>query len=256
MDEGLQAITKFNLISGGYVGEDTGSFGGFQSWTDIGYSGSVTTTYYYRDSDSGQNNNSSRTDVVVTDTWTVERLNDNTLKITTDTVINSISLGNIVGKPPTWARSWFVRKGLAGGWNFRSEYNDVWTPRTAYTNIYVGRKTIYLPPLTEELVQTVYYRNNTAGARFDVMPAPNIYTDEMWMGIKFKNNLPPDYRPGDRKVNTTWQSHNRVNGGKCERKVGTWNELRTVNGGVGEGDPPNIKTSNVWKNQKKIGANA
>lgn len=255
MNEGLQAITKFQLISGGYVGEETGSFGGFQNWTDVNYNGSVETTYYYRDSDVGQNNNSSRTDVLVRDTWTVERLSDNTLKITTNTIIVDIKVGNIVGVPPTWARSWFVRKHLTGAWSWRNLYNDVWTTRTAFSNISVGTKTIYLAPLQEETIQTVYYRNNTSGARFDIMPAPNIYTDEMWMGIRFKNNLPPDYRPGDRKVSSTWQSHNR-GAGKCHRKVGTWNEMRTVNGGVGEGDPPNIKTSGVWKNQKKIGANA
>lgn len=62
------------------------------------------------------------------------------------------------------------------------------------------------------------------------------------------------YRPGERKVNGTWSSHNR-SGGACERKVnGTWTELRTIDGGVGTGDEPTRKQSETWYNQRKLGA--
>lgn len=61
------------------------------------------------------------------------------------------------------------------------------------------------------------------------------------------------YRPGSRKVNGAWSSHNR-SGGACERKVsGTWAELRTIDGGVGTNDPPSRKTNGTWYNQRKEG---
>ena len=63
-----------------------------------------------------------------------------------------------------------------------------------------------------------------------------------------------DYRPGERKVNGTWSSHNRTNGGWAERKNGSWEEMRTINGGTGSGDPPERKISGSWKNQSKLGA--
>lgn len=66
-----------------------------------------------------------------------------------------------------------------------------------------------------------------------------------------------DYRPGERKVQGVWQSHNREDGGVCERKNGGWEELRTRQGDKNaQGDPPEIKRSNDWYNMKKIGANA
>ena len=62
-----------------------------------------------------------------------------------------------------------------------------------------------------------------------------------------------DYRPGERKVNGTWSSHNRGSGW-AERKNGSWYELRTKEGGTGSGDPPERKISGSWKNQSKLGA--
>lgn len=62
------------------------------------------------------------------------------------------------------------------------------------------------------------------------------------------------YRPGERKVNGTWSSHNR-SGGACERKSNdSWYEMRTIDGGVGTGDEPTRKQSGTWYNQRKIGA--
>lgn len=59
-----------------------------------------------------------------------------------------------------------------------------------------------------------------------------------------------DYRPGERLTGGSWKSLNRE-GGACER-IGH-DEMRTVDGGTGTGDPPEIN-SGGWKNQKKIGA--
>ena len=66
-----------------------------------------------------------------------------------------------------------------------------------------------------------------------------------------------DYRPGERKIQNIWESHNRNNGGVCERKNGDWYEMRTHDGDKdAKGDTPERKRSNQWYNQHKIGANA
>lgn len=67
---------------------------------------------------------------------------------------------------------------------------------------------------------------------------------------------PADYRPGQRKISGTWESHNRTVG-RCHRRVGgSWVEMKTKEGGVSVGDPPSRKTSGTWYNQRKIGANS
>lgn len=61
-----------------------------------------------------------------------------------------------------------------------------------------------------------------------------------------------DYRPGQRKINGTWESHNRAVG-VCDR-IG-YGTMRTSGGGTATGDPPSRKASGTWYNQRKIGAN-
>lgn len=61
------------------------------------------------------------------------------------------------------------------------------------------------------------------------------------------------YRPGERKISGTWTSTNRQ-AGACERKTnGHWDDLRTIDGGTGVGDPPSRKSSGTWYNQRKLG---
>ena len=61
------------------------------------------------------------------------------------------------------------------------------------------------------------------------------------------------YRPGERKISGTWTSTNRQ-AGACERKTnGYWDDLRTIDGGTGTGDPPSRKSSGTWYNQRKCG---
>lgn len=63
-----------------------------------------------------------------------------------------------------------------------------------------------------------------------------------------------DYRPGEVLISGEWKSANRADG-KCHIKQnGSWVEMRTIDGGSGEGNPPSRRTSGVWKNQYKIGS--
>lgn len=62
------------------------------------------------------------------------------------------------------------------------------------------------------------------------------------------NDLPPDYRPGERCISGTWRSLNR-SGGVCERNA-SWYEMRTT---PGNGDPPERMINGTWTNQSKLG---
>lgn len=66
-----------------------------------------------------------------------------------------------------------------------------------------------------------------------------------------------DYRPG--KIldnNSVWQSHNRSGGADNIYNGSTWNTMETSAGGSGQGNPPTIRHSSSWYNQRKIGANS
>lgn len=66
------------------------------------------------------------------------------------------------------------------------------------------------------------------------------------------------YRPGERRVSGTWQSHQRggkINKTYAERRNGAWYELKTKRGDENaQGTPPERKRSNDWYNQKALGA--
>lgn len=70
--------------------------------------------------------------------------------------------------------------------------------------------------------------------------------------LQIENTLPPDYRPGERKIGGRWMSLDR-SGGVCERN-NSWYEMKTKNGNSGgTGDPPEVKRSGSWYNQNRIG---
>lgn len=63
-----------------------------------------------------------------------------------------------------------------------------------------------------------------------------------------------DYRPGAVKYSDGWKSTDR-SGGKCEiRSNNSWVEMKTQDGGSGTGNPPSLRTSGSWKNQRKVGS--
>lgn len=66
-----------------------------------------------------------------------------------------------------------------------------------------------------------------------------------------------DYRPG--KIidnNGIWQSHNRPTGADNIRTASSWQTMRTIDGAVGTDNPPYMRHTSEWKNQRKIGNNA
>lgn len=70
--------------------------------------------------------------------------------------------------------------------------------------------------------------------------------------IVFFNDFPPDYRPGAIRSGNIYLSHNR-NDGEAHILNGSWNEMRTIGGGVEHDNIPSIRKNNSWFNQLKLG---
>lgn len=253
MAVGLQFKENLSIISGGYPGEGVGSDGVIQDWTDTsGDSGSHTVTYYYHDSTLQTDANSTIVRVTITDEWSAVKNNDNSYDVTVRSVINSITR-TVVGSPASYSVSMFARR-YAGGPNMWTSGGCVNAAANAThaTNVDLGTFTIHLPPGQETVTHgTVYFRSNTCGHDGD---GPGPYVDEFWMGINFRNILPPDYRPGDTYDNNAWWSHNRASGWAGVWDGGAFREMRTESGdGVVSGNPPYIYNGSNWVNQRKIG---
>lgn len=196
MAKGLEFRESLSIISGGYPREGTGSDGVTQDWTETsGTSGSSTVTYYYHDSATMTDSNSTIVRVTVTDEWSAVKRSDNTYEVTVHSILNSITRER-VGSPSPLSVSIFVRRERGGA--------NIWTSggcvnasanATHATNVDLGTYTIVLPPGQPAVMHgAIYYRSNICG--YDNTNPPSIYVDEYWLGINFRNTLPPDYRPG------------------------------------------------------------
>lgn len=227
-----------------------------QSWqtaeTGVAQSGSY--TYWFRDSNtmwqgSFQDVLSSRVVVSVTQSWSTSVDNLNNLIVTITTTVNSIVRDDIQHPAgyydtDTPGRNITLYKVQGGAAVWSTTDNQVATAHTLSGAINLGTETFTLAPGDITVIRpSLFMHNQTVGM--------SSY-DDIWLGIQFRNPLPPDYRPGQRKGNS-WLSHNRV-GGVCSRKVnGIWTEMRTADGGTGTGNPPSRKTSGTWYNQRKVG---
>lgn len=248
---GLQARNWLTIFSGGYPGEETGGTGLYNDWTDIPLVGSTTATYYYRDSDRADNNNSILVYVTVTDSWNATINGNNTINVTTTTTIDKIEKVSSIGSPGTIPRD-IGGKQQVGDASYLFFYDN--TPMSVYvvaTGITIGSRSFTLQPSSEWGQNTVYFRSATNG-HFDD-PTPSIYVDEMGMGLTFRNTLPPDYRPGKVWNSSDWLSHNRNGGASNVYNGSSWVEMRTINGASGADNPPFMRHSDSWKNQRLVG---
>jgi len=254
MATGLQFKENLTLISGGYPGEGIGSNGVTQDWTETsGSSGSSTVTYYYHDSALTSDANSTIVYVTITDTWSATKDSDNTYHVTVHSVLNSIRR-EVVGSPAALSASIFVRR-YPGGPNIWTSGGCVNAAAagTHATNVDLGTYTIDLPPGQETVTHgAIYYRSNLCG--YVSTQPPAIYVDEYWVGINFRNILPPDYVPGATYSNNIWWSHDRDGGAAKLYNGSGWSEnMRTINGAIGTDNPPFIRHENAWKNMRLIG---
>lgn len=254
MSKQFQWRTSFNLISGGYAGEETGVIPNDTSWhTTDATSGTATAEYYYRDSDVAQNANSTRVVVTVQDSWTASINSRNQLTLNITSTITRIRRDDSRGTGGGGlARHIYIRRSVNSPviW---STLDPTTSTHEIATNISLGTYTLVLEPGQGATGSSIYYRSTTNG--YENVPIPNIYTDIMAMGVEFKNILPADYRPGAIRDNSgVWWSHNRE-GGEVHILTGnnTWREQRTLGGGTDCGNPPSIRKNDKWVNQLLIG---
>lgn len=110
---------------------------------------------------------------------------------------------------------------------------------------YTRSFSVTVPPLGTSWAAAIHFYNDMSVA-----------DDEFRAGMRIYNPNPPDYRPGQQLISGKWQSHNRGAGKANKREGGSWSTMRTQDGGSGTGNPPSLRTSGTWRNQRKIGNNA
>jgi len=230
-------------LSWGVIPNDT-------SWhTEDEGTGSATASYYYRDSNTSPwvDSISSRVITSVTNSWTAEINNNNVLIVTIFTTINSIARDDIRGSDQaTPGRIIDVYNSI--GAQVFGPYTDtsVNTAHSISGQISVGKTIITLQPGQDAEISALRIHNQTVGTSS---------FDDIGVGVRFKNILPADYRPG--KIldnNGVWQSHNRQNGMSKILGPNGWIEMRTINGAEASDNPPLIRHQSEYKNMRKSGA--
>lgn len=249
MDKSYQYWPTVN-ITGGYPGELHGSNPAYPNpITTTSRTGSINASYYYLDSDAGNNANSSQVNVDAEQNWTAEIDSANNLKITISTMINSITRNNIKGIPNSsgWTRTLRIGQ-YQGGPVVKTIPNDpINTVHTISGPIDLGTEVFTLAP-GEDAARSAIYIFNFAPEYSQTQGVDHIY-----LGVRFINTLPKDYRPGMVWNGSAWMSCNRATG-VCSVWNGTaWEEMRTMDGGTGTGNPPLIYDGSALVNQSKIG---
>lgn len=88
-----------------------------------------------------------------------------------------------------------------------------------------------------------------------IQSGANSSTDYSWLDRQvWATLLDYDYRPGATWNGSEWVSHNRSSGAANIYTGSEWREMRTVNGPDGTDNPPFIRHSSEWKNQRKVGS--
>lgn len=205
--------------------------------------GSRTYSFWWWDSNNWDfNNGYSRVVMSLTQSWEVSFDKRNNMAVTITTRINSIVRDSMNGSfTPNPGRDIQLYRAVGQPLLFRVIDQPINNNHPISGPIELGTQTFTIAPEQGNEVHSIYVHNQTIG--YDIY-------DDIGLGISFKNILPADYRPGERKVGGSWKSLDR-DGGVCDR-IG-YGEMRTVHGGVDTNDPPTRKQSNLWYNQRKIG---
>lgn len=260
LDGEYEYRAQVEILQGGYPDEEKGVTPEDNSWhTSSSPGGSAIYTYYYTDSNTpdnwtGAQKNAQSSQILINaiDSWDVSIDNANNVIVTLQTVVNYIRRGNIRGNPNysgTWGRDIILAREKGGTPFWSVADNNIGKERDLSGKIVLPSETFILPPGEGLSRGSIYILNHTTG-----FPETEPYTDEMWAGISFRNNLPADYRPGATWVSGAWQSHNRTQGACSGWQGSGWVEQRTENGGSAANNPP-LYNRNGWKNMYKVGEN-
>lgn len=245
-------LNSSGAIWAGVVSGDTSEHS-----TDV-LTGSTTCVFGYSDSNFYAGNphlgrgapNTSEVDLTVTTSWTVTFDSRNNMTVETHTVIDSIVRTNKVGYPSCGKHLCRAMKAChheGGAAIWTGEDCDIDSMHTIATNVDIGTYTITIAPGGEFGSQySMFFNNKTKNSS---TPSSG---DQLYMGVKFTNDMPADYRPGAIKQGNIYLSHNR-DAGEAHVLHGTWREMRTLNGHVDNDNPPSIRKNNIWTDQLLIG---
>ena len=215
-------------------------------------SGITSATYYFLDSNTQPyDSNYSRVIIKVDTTWIATIDNANNLTVTASTKIANIERDQIVGNPTASDSSGrnmdaFHYEGESPSlWHYHD--TNIAKTKVIGTNINLGSWTFNLAPGAMSSQNTMYFFNKN-----DTYQTSG---DRLYLGVKFTNILPPDYRPGAiLDGSSKWQSHNRgVGEAHILTSNNSWREMRTESGLVEAGNPPSIRYQDKWMNQRLIG---
>lgn len=218
---------------------------------------SRTWTWWYRDSNKKSGSTytdaiSSRVAISITESWTTSKDDKNNLTVRARVVVNSIVRDDLRGSDNNLpGRQIDLYKEQGGLRVLNLTDTQVATAHTIYSGpLTIAEYSFKIAPGQNIEHSTLYLHNKVISSSI------NSY-DDIWIGVQFRNTLPNDYRPG--KVydsGAIWQSHNRTAGAANIKKSSGWATMRTESGGEGTGNPPTIKHSSGFKNQRKIGNGA
>lgn len=189
MAKSYQWRTVLNITQGGYPGEPHGvnpPDTGWRTEDDGSVERTNSASYWYVDSDSlstDPNVNASKVTVNVTERWTANYDANNNLTIHLWTTITSIDRV-LSGNAGSSSRDLTVYDGAAGSqiWSVAA---DSLSTHTVATNITVSERTITIAPGHDYTTSSLRYRSHISYA-----PETELYTDEMQMGVEFKNTQP------------------------------------------------------------------
>lgn len=246
-------------IDGGYPGETQGINPPNTSIrTTTSPTGSATYQYYFADSNTPdnwnadqKNANSSLVTVTITDKWQVSIDNANVMTVKVTTVIDSIERGHIQGNPNysgTWGRDITIGRTQDGATLYSFPNDPIGYVHYIGGSLNMGTETYTIAPGgNQQFRASVFIRSHTVS-----FPDTDTYTDRIWAGIAFYNNLPADYRPGEICNNYAWYSHNRASGAANIYTGSNWKTMRTEDPGT-TGNPPSIYYNSAFRNQRLIG---
>lgn len=194
-------------------------------------------------------NNTSEVDLIVETSWTVSFDNRNNMTIQITNVIPTIERTQVIGNPKgsdSSGRNIRIYNYEGGSQQFYYHDSNINQAKLIGQNITLPTYTITLAPGESTTGNTIYIFNKN-----------DTYSwtkgDHLYAGIKFTNDMPPDYRPGAILKNGEWLSHNR-NGGEAHILCNRWSEMRTDNGHSENDNPPSIRMdNNRWTDQLLIG---
>lgn len=193
-------------------------------------------------------NNTSRVIFTIDTSWDVVFDSRNNMTVTISSTLVGMARDMVVGNPAGsagYGRNIRIYNYQGGPQLWHYYDANINQAKTIAEDVPLTTYTLQLAPGESASTSSMYIWNKTAGV---TSPGDHIY-----VGVRFTNDMPPDYRPGAILENGVWQSHNRNDGESHILCNGRWNEMRTDNGHTENDNPPSMRMNDRWTDQLLLG---